>query len=94
MKQLLCLLLLMISFSVTAQQTVHIKLNQMILEESFNELNDIWPVITNNDNFFVFDKGEYFMNRTKAESPYAIMANWGKRLEYLQHASIFDVGTG
>jgi hypothetical protein len=76
MKQLLCLLLLMISFSVTAQQTVHIKLNQMILEESFNELNDIWPVITNNDNFFVFDKGEYFMNRTKAESPYAIMANW------------------
>ena len=44
--------------------------------ESFNELNDIWPVITNDDNFFVFDKGEYFMNRTKTETPYAIMANW------------------
>ena len=63
-------------FSSAAQQTVHKKLNQILLEESFNELNDIWPVITNDDNFFVFDKGEYFMNRTKTETPYAIMANW------------------
>ena len=47
-----------------------------MLEESFSELNDVWPVITNDDNFFVFDKGEYFMNRTKSGSPYAIMANW------------------
>ena len=63
-------------FSSAAQQTVHKKLNQILLEESFNELNDIWPVIANDDNFFVFDKGEYFMNRTKTETPYAIMANW------------------
>ena len=63
-------------FSSAAQQTVHKKLNQILLEESFSELNDIWPVITNDDNFFVFDKGEYFMNRTKTETPYAIMANW------------------
>ena len=62
--------------SSAAQQTVHKKLNQILLEESFNELNDIWPVIANDDNFFVFDKGEYFMNRTKTETPYAIMANW------------------
>lgn len=76
MKQLLRLLLLITCYSAIGQQTVHIKLNQMMLEESFSELNDMWPVITNNDNFFVFDKGEYFMNRTKEESPYAIMANW------------------
>ena len=66
----------MLDFSSAAQQTVHKKLNQILLEESFSELNDIWPVITNDDNFFVFDKGEYFMNRTKTETPYAIMANW------------------
>ena len=78
MKQLSCLyiLFLLLGFSSAAQQTVHKKLNQILLEESFNELNDIWPVITNDDNFFVFDKGEYFMNRTKTETPYAIMANW------------------
>lgn len=76
MKQLLYFFLLCTGLSATAQQTVHIKLNQMMLEESFSELNDIWPVITNNDNFFVFDKGEYFMNRTKTESPYAVMAKW------------------
>jgi len=78
MKQLSCLyaLFLLISFTASAQQTVHLKLNQMLLEESFTELNDVWPVITNNDNFFVFDKGEYFMNRTKMGSPYAIMASW------------------
>ena len=78
MKQLSCLyiLLLLMGFSSAAQQTVHKKLNQILLEESFSELNDIWPVITNDDNFFVFDKGEYFMNRTKTETPYAIMANW------------------
>tara|TARA_B000000475_G_scaffold223951_1_gene187668 strand:- start:1392 stop:2546 length:1155 start_codon:yes stop_codon:yes gene_type:complete len=66
----------LLGFSSAAQQTVHKKLNQILLEESFSELNDIWPVITNDDNFFVFDKGEYFMNRTKTETPYAIMANW------------------
>ena len=78
MKQLswLYILFLLLGFSSAAQQTVHKKLNQILLEESFNELNDIWPVITNDDNFFVFDKGEYFMNRTKTETPYAIMANW------------------
>lgn len=78
MKQLSCLyiILLLLSLSTVAQQTVHKKLNQILLEESFSELNDIWPVITNDDNFFVFDKGEYFMNRTKTETPYAIMANW------------------
>ena len=78
MKQLSCLpiLYLLLSFSCAAQQTVHKKLNQILLEESFTELNDIWPVITNDDNFFVFDNGEYFMNRTKTETPYAIMANW------------------
>jgi len=78
MKQLSCLfaLYLFISSSASAQQTVHKKLNQIMLEESFSELNDVWPVITNDDNFFVFDKGEYFMNRTKIGSPYAIMANW------------------
>ena len=78
MKQLSCLfgLSLFISIFASAQQTVHKKLNQIMLEESFSELNDVWPVITNDDNFFVFDNGEYFMNRTKIGSPYAIMANW------------------
>ena len=82
MKQLSCLYALFLVFSITAtsQQTVHNKLNQMMLDESFSELNDIWPVITNDDNFFVFDKGEYFMNRTKMGSPYAIMANWDNDL--------------
>ena len=82
MKQLSCLyvLFLVLSITATAQQTVHNKLNQMMLDESFSELNDIWPVITNDDNFFVFDKGEYFMNRTKMGSPYAIMANWDNDL--------------
>ncbi len=78
MKQLSCLyaLLLFFSLQVFSQQTVHKKLNQLMLEESFSELNDVWPVLTNDDNFFVFDNGEYFMNRSKAESPYAIMAQW------------------
>ena len=78
MKQLSCLytLLLFLSLQAVGQQTVHNKLNQLMLDESFSELNDIWPVLTNDDNFFVFDDGEYFMNRTKVGSPYAIMGNW------------------
>lgn len=82
MRQLSCLyaLLLFISYNSSAQQTVHLKLNQMMLEESFSELNDIWPTITNDDNFFVFDNGEYFMNRTKISTPYAIMSNWDNDL--------------
>ncbi len=59
-----------------AQQTVQLKLNQLMLDESFSEINDLWPVITNDDNFFVFDKGEFFMNRVKQGAPYALMSNW------------------
>jgi len=83
MRQLSCLFTIYLFFSqsISAQQTVHIKLNQMMLEENFSELNTIWPVITNNDNFFAFDNGEYFMNRSKSGSPYAIMANWENDLE-------------
>ena len=78
MNQLSCLPILFVVFSFQAigQQTVHKKLNQLMLDESFSELNNLWPVLTNDDNFFVFDEGEYFMNRTKAESPYAVMSNW------------------
>ena len=78
MKQLSCLpiLFVVLSFQAIGQQTVHKKLNQLMLEESFSELNNLWPVLTNDDNFFVFDEGEYFMNRTKAESPYAVMSAW------------------
>jgi len=78
MKQLSCLpiLFVVLSFQAIGQQTVHKKLNQLMLDESFSELNNLWPVLTNDDNFFVFDEGEYFMNRTKAESPYAVMSNW------------------
>ena len=47
-----------------------------MLDESFSEINDLWPVITNDDNFFVFDKGEFFMNRVKQGAPYALMSNW------------------
>tara|TARA_B110000444_G_scaffold257838_1_gene297240 strand:+ start:2104 stop:3294 length:1191 start_codon:yes stop_codon:yes gene_type:complete len=78
MKQILCFSILIVFFHRVGicQQTVDIKLNQLLFEESFGELNEIWPVQTNNDNFFVFDDGEYFMNRTKKESPYAIISNW------------------
>jgi len=94
MKQLSCLyiLFLLLGFSSAAQQTVHKKLNQILLEESFSELNDIWPVITNDDNFFVFDKGEYFMNRTKTETPYAIMANWQNDLNSFSLRSCLMLG--
>ena len=82
MKQLSCLpiLFVVLSFQAIGQQTVHKKLNQLMLDESFSELNNLWPVITNDDNFFVFDEGEYFMNRTKEESPYAVMSNWDNDL--------------
>tara|TARA_B100001093_G_scaffold520060_1_gene612365 strand:- start:2218 stop:3369 length:1152 start_codon:yes stop_codon:yes gene_type:complete len=82
----------LLGFSSAAQQTVHKKLNQILLEESFSELNDIWPVITNDDNFFVFDKGEYFMNRTKTETPYAIMANWQNDLNSFSLRSCLMLG--
>jgi hypothetical protein len=82
MKQILCLILcfLILEPEGICQQTVDNKFNQLLFEETFGELNQLWPVITNNDNFFVFDDGEYFMNRTKKESPYAIISNWENNL--------------
>tara|TARA_B110000977_G_C11073435_1_gene490338 strand:- start:1424 stop:2596 length:1173 start_codon:yes stop_codon:yes gene_type:complete len=94
MKQLPCLytLLLFSCFQAFGQQTVHKKLNQLMLEESFSELNDVWPVLTNDDNFFVFDNGEYFMNRSKTEGPYAIMAQWENDLTSFSVRTSFMLG--
>ena len=94
MKQIFCfsILIVFIHRVGICQQTVDVKLNQLLFEESFGELNELWPVLTNNDNFFVFDDGEYFMNRTKKESPYAIISNWENDLSSFRIRSSLMLG--
>tara|TARA_B100001093_G_scaffold517571_1_gene599479 strand:+ start:1498 stop:2652 length:1155 start_codon:yes stop_codon:yes gene_type:complete len=82
----------MIHHEGKCQQTVDKKLNQLLFEETFGQQNDFWPLITNNDNFFVFDDGEYFMNRSKKESPYAIMSNWENNLNSFRIRSSLMLG--
>ena len=94
MKQIFCfsILIVFIHRVGICQQTVDVKLNQLLFEESFGELNELWPILTNNDNFFVFDDGEYFMNRTKKESPYAIISNWENDLSSFRIRSSLMLG--
>lgn len=94
MKQILCLILCFLIHEPEGicQQTVDNKLNQLLFEETFGELNQLWPVLTNNENFFVFDDGEYFMNRTKKESPYAIISNWENNLSSFRIRSSLMLG--
>ena len=73
-------LFLFCHFFSFGQSTLKTNLNQIMINEEFDSVSNYWPIETNDDNFFVFDEGEYFMNRAK-DQPFAVMLNYNNTLD-------------
>ena len=46
-----------------------------IINENFNKSESSFPILTNIDNYFIVDNGDYLLSRNNTESEYAILAS-------------------
>ena len=46
-----------------------------IITENFNKSESSFPILTNIDNYFIIDNGDYLLSRNNTESEYAILAS-------------------
>ena len=57
-------------------QTVNEKFDRLDLSENFDTSSGIWTFMSNSENLFLVQEGEYILNRKAPEKPYAIIANY------------------
>ena len=69
------LLITTLSNNLTAQQISSETYNKDYIHEDFNQVGEIFKVVTTNNNYFILDKGDYLLSRNNNESEYAIIAN-------------------
>ncbi|MBK8847738.1 MAG: hypothetical protein IPO27_14830 [Bacteroidetes bacterium] len=58
-------------------QLVNEKFDKLIVSENFEtSSNSYWSTVSNNENLFVIQDGEYILNRKIMVSPYAVVSNY------------------
>ena len=66
-------MLLSLQGSTALAQSVSQDLSEPLITENFDN-NDLgWPILTNRDNFFIIQKGEYLLERKNTEGQYAAL---------------------
>jgi hypothetical protein len=79
MRKILCRLLAVVLFfhlpSLLVAQSVSGDYTDPFLMEGFDNNDNGWPILTNRDNFFIIQKGEYILERKNAESQFAIFSS-------------------
>ena len=68
------LLLTFLNFNLSAQQISPQEFINEHIKEDFNNPNESFEVLTNADNYFILDRGDYLLSRNNKESEYAIIA--------------------
>ena len=68
-------LLAFLSTTLNAQQISSDAYNTDIIHEDFDTEGKYFKIVTNIDNYFVLDNGDYLLSRNNKDSEYAIIAN-------------------
>jgi len=61
--------------NIAGQQISAEAFNKEVIHEDFNQIGNIFKIVTTTDNYFILDNGDYFLSRNNNESEYAIIAN-------------------
>jgi hypothetical protein len=94
---LACLSVILL-FELTASSDVQGQLvkqtfTEVALNEDFSTDNDLWMTVSNTDNFFVIQNGEYILRRKNFLTGYTIFPKWENQLsEYSISAAIKLLG--
>ncbi|MAO71806.1 MAG: hypothetical protein CMD02_04785 [Flavobacteriales bacterium] len=77
MKKHISLALFTVVFNtvLTSQNISELENVRNIIVENFNESESSFPILTNIDNYFIIDNGDYLLSRNNTESEYAILAS-------------------
>jgi uncharacterized coiled-coil DUF342 family protein len=78
MRKIFITLLLLSTILLTngvAQQISSTAYNKEIIHEDFNAEGNFFPIVTTAENYFILDKGDYFLCRNNKESEYTIIAS-------------------
>lgn len=64
------------NLTLVQAQTVNEKFDRLDLSENFDTSSGMWTFMSNSENLFLVQEGEYILNRKAPEKPYAIIANY------------------
>ena len=91
-KILSSIFLLLLSISVYTQN-IRIEENlSVVIEENFNNDNSQFPIITNIENYFILDNGDYLLSRNNKESEYAIFPSTNASLNNFKLQTSIKLG--
>ena len=71
----LSLFALITSTSALSQDITESSNVNNIIQEDFNDVETVFPILTSVDNYFIIDNGDYLLSRNNTESEYAILAS-------------------
>ncbi|HMR47223.1 MAG TPA: hypothetical protein PKC85_10700 [Bacteroidia bacterium] len=66
----------LLNVTLVQAQTVNEKFDRLDLSENFDTSSGMWTFMSNSENLFLVQEGEYILNRKAPEKPYAIVANY------------------
>ena len=87
------LIFLFLSSNIYAQQISSDRYNKQLIYEDFNEETKNFSIVTNTDNYFIIDKGDYLLSRNNNVSEYAMIANDSQVNNFILKTS-FRIGPG
>lgn len=69
------LIALLFSSTLLSQNISELESIRNLIKEDFNDSESSFPILTNVDNYFIIDNGDYLLSRNNTESEYAILAS-------------------
>ena len=63
-----------------------------IITENFNKSESSFPILTNIDNYFIIDNGDYLLSRNNTESEYAILASTNEMISDFTLKTAIKIG--
>ena len=68
-------LIFLISSKIFSQNISTSEFNENLINEDFNKRSKVFKTVTDSENYFIIDNGDYFLSRHNSDTEYAIFAN-------------------
>ena len=81
-------LLFLISSKIFSQNISSSEFKQDLINEDFNKRSKVFKTVTDSENYFIIDNGDYFLSRHNSDTEYAIFANNSNASDFIIRTAI------
>ena len=81
-------LIFLISSKISSQNISSSEFNQDLINEDFNKRSKVFKTVTDSENYFIIDNGDYFLSRHNSDTEYAIFANNSNASDFIIRTAI------